>query len=440
MKILSGNTYKIFRIITMILMVLFVAFSLSACDSEEGSSSNDYTQDATTESETASKENQTCFQDSVMQTLYDAMGTSALGAYSDLTKGAMTISMLGFAFWFAWQMLTFVSSFNESSPAELWTNVTRQFFMCMVCGLLAASPQMVIWTLNTLVFPIFFSFLELGSEILNVAPGKSVAGGQCVAGEFLEYKTLSCKATLGQVTTTAFPSGPVTMMKCMICAINSRLSLGYKLAWIMRNSGGVVPWLMAVALIVIFWIIKMSFVFYLVDATFRMTMMIVLFPLLILAYAFQKTRKWANAGFLVIINVSAFMMFIGVVLAMILMAIEQIIIDNNNFYQDAEQKDADTMVVSLSMMLLGFLALSSMGIANGLASSLVGGGGDSDFAKKGAKVLAAGARKLANVITGGATAGLNAYIESHEKLKEMKEKIEKIKKKANKLAGRKTNG
>ena len=197
---------------------------------------------------------------------------------------------------------------------------------------------------------------------------------------------------------------------------------------------------MAVALIVIFWIIKMSFVFYLVDATFRMTMMIVLFPLLILAYAFKKTRGWANKGFLVIINVSAFMMFIGVVLAMILMAIEQIIIDNNNFYQDAEQKDADTMVVSLSMMLLGFLALSSMGIANGLANSFVGGGGDSNFAKKGAKVLAAGARKLANVITGGATAGLNAYIESHEKLKAMKEKMEKIKKKANKLAGRRTKG
>ena len=133
-------------------------------------------------------------------------------------------------------------------------------------------------------------------------------------------------------------------------------------------------------------------------------------------------------------------MFIGVILAMILMAIEQIIIDNNNFYQDATQKDADTMVLSLSMMLLGFLALSSMGIANGLASSLVGGGGDSDFAKKGAKVLAAGARKLFDVISAGATAGLNAYIESHEKLKAIREEMEKIKKKANKLAGRKTKG
>ena len=421
---------NIFRVLKIMLIVFGVVFFLSACGED-----NDSTTNGEGEVLASQQQRTKCFQSGIMQILYDAAGSSAMGAYDDLTKGAMVISMLGFVIWFALRMMKHISSFTEDNAGKFWTEVSRQFFLCMVCGMLASSTSVALWTLNTLVFPVFFSFLELGAEVMNLTSSESVEGGQCVGGEFMPYTKIKCSASLGDVTKEGFPAGPAEMMKCMICGVSSRLSIGFKLSEILRHQGGVLNWLMSLLLSLCFIIVRVTFVFYLVDTTFRMTMMLVLFPLLIISYAFSVTRGWATTGFKIILNVSALIMFIGVTMAMILNAVE-IVIDNFDGLAVRTGEEADNTIVFLVILLLAFLVISSMEIAKTLTDGLVGGGTEASFASQGATVLAWIAKRGVNLLTIGATAGINAYIEKNEKLKKARDRIKNMRKKADMLAGR----
>ena len=100
-----------------------------------------------------------------------------------------------------------------------------------------------------------------------------------------------CKiAGRSEATLQGFPEAPRTMMNCMICAVNERLSFGNFLAYQVMRAPGITPTLVGLLVLCCFTIIKLAFVFYLVDTVFRFTMMIVLLPLLIMGYAFPQTK------------------------------------------------------------------------------------------------------------------------------------------------------
>jgi hypothetical protein len=86
------------------------------------------------------------------------------------------------------------------------------------------------------------------------------------------------------------------------------------------------------------------------------------------------------------------------------------------------------------------LILKSSGIAVALAGTIVGGGGNTNFQKKIAKLAAFAAKKLFTFITSGAGKVVTSVIDKHEKLREAREKIKKAREKVenslNRLAGR----
>ena len=416
------------------LLVVGVVFFLSACSEKDEGTTADKGADTTTQTEMAAQQNRECWQSSVIQQIYEAAGGAAMGAYGSLTSGALTVSMLAFAFWFAWKMMTYLSSFTEQNMSQIWTEVARQFFVCWVCGMLAGSSDMLIWTLNTLIFPIFYSFLELGAGILDLAQADAMSS-QCVAGENIPYQNLSCSATnLGSVSSSGFPSGPVEMMKCMICSISSRLSLGFRLG-VQLRAGTPADWIAGALLSICFIIVKMTFVFYLVDAVFRMTMMLVLAPLLILAYPFKPTRPWTVQGVKIIFNVSALMMFMGVVLSMVLLAIQEVI-TNYQGLKPSPDIEGDNSGIWMVVLLLAFLTIGSLDIAKAVTDGLVGGGGQNGFSSKGAKILAWIGKRLLDSISSGATKLVYKYAEKNEKIRDFLKKKEEINKELRKLAGR----
>lgn len=429
---------NIFRILKIMLIIVGVVFFLSACDKQDNA---DKGEDSTMQTSKASAANITCFQGAIIGILYDAGGTAAMGAYDGLTSGAMTASMIGFAMWFALEMLKYLSSFTEQNAAQEWTKVGRQFFMCLVCGFFAQSTGAALWTLNTFIFPLYFSFLELGVAVLNLKSGESGTITQCVAGEALTFQAMTCSASLGDVSEGGFPSGPKEMMGCMICSINSRLSLGYALSTKLM-SGGLMNWLSGLILAFVFIVIKVSFVFYLIDTVFRMTLMIVLFPLLTIAYAFQVTRRWSIEALKILLNCSALACFIGIILAMVLLAIQKVI----EIYQGigvGADADADTGPQVIVVLLLAFLVKSSLDVAKSITDGLVGGGTEANFASQGAKILAWVAMRIASAISDGVTDPIEKALEKYEfikKIRNMKKKIQKLANRAGMQAPSKPKG
>lgn len=156
------------QILRVMLVVLFAAFMLTACDSpKEGKTSLNAdkraalsVKDDSGQQELANQHRE-CWQTGIIDLLYENMGKVAMGMYAKITDGALPLMMIAFALWTIFRLLKFVGSFTEDSPAEIWNEIVRKLFVCLICGLIASSTTQILWLLNTVVFPIYYAFLEL---------------------------------------------------------------------------------------------------------------------------------------------------------------------------------------------------------------------------------------------------------------------------------------
>lgn len=418
---------NIIQILKMLLIILMAAFMLTACGKETedpATAAQKHTEQSafTIDDETGQKEvaaqHRECWQTGMIDMLYENMGKVALGMYAKITDGALPLIMLAFAIWTIFRLLKFVGSFTEDSPAEIWNEIVRKMFVCLICGLIASSTTQLLWLLNTIVFPIYYAFLELGSEILNLAQGGDAfkAKNSATFSFFQELIPVSqpvmCSASgvgKASIETLSFPSGPREMMDCMICAVNERLTLGFYLSFKVMAGSGFMPFILGCFILLCFTFVKLGFVFYLVDSIFRFTMMVVILPLLVMFYAFKQTSGWAKQGFVTILNSAALMMFMAVMMSMALLAMEQIISDNSDIFNDSVNTLSFTefSVPFMCIMLIGFLIVSSVNIAQQVTDSLVGGNSDSKFQSRVGKLAmqasAALFWKLMDVCTLGAT-------------------------------------
>ena len=151
---------KILRVITMFSLVFF----LFACGYSDEAA--DIGCEGTTDEEFA-EQHRDCWQAAVVGAIYRTTGKLTMSMYDKLTQGAMALMMVAFAVWLSFRMLKHISSFTEESPAEVWTEVVKKFFVCLVCGLLASSTSGVLFILNSVIFPVYNAFLELGSAMIG---------------------------------------------------------------------------------------------------------------------------------------------------------------------------------------------------------------------------------------------------------------------------------
>ncbi len=389
------------QILKVMLVVLFAAFMLTACEQDDSIGGRSRAamaapvgEDPVSEEtmKNASNAHRECWQTGMIDLLYQNMGKIAMGMYAKITDGALPLMMIAFALWTIFRLLKFVGSFTEDSPAEIWNEIVRKLFVCLICGLIASSTTQILWLLNTVIVPIYYAFLELGAAILNSAgDGSNFKAGSTVLNFFQEKLTLNepvmCSApAIGKasIESLSFPDGPRTMMNCMICTVNERLTLGFFLSFKVMDAPGFMSLITGLFILICFTIVKLGFIFYLVDSIFRFTMMAIILPILVMSYAFKQTSSWAKNGFLTIINSAALMMFMGIMMSMALLAMEKIITDNSDIFNDNanEMSFSEFSIPFMCIMLVGFLISSSVNLAQQVTDSLVGGNSDSLFQKR----------------------------------------------------------
>lgn len=389
------------QILRVMLVVLFAAFMLTACEQDDSIGGRSRAamaapvgEDPVSEEtmKNASNAHRECWQTGMIDLLYQNMGKIAMGMYAKITDGALPLMMIAFALWTIFRLLKFVGSFTEDSPAEIWNEIVRKLFVCLICGLIASSTTQILWLLNTVVFPIYYAFLELGAAILNSAgDGSNFKAGSTVLNFFQEKLTLNepvmCSApAIGKasIESLSFPDGPRTMMNCMICTVNERLTLGFFLSFKVMDAPGFMSLITGLFILICFTFVKLGFIFYLVDSIFRFTMMAIILPILVMSYAFKQTSSWAKNGFLTIINSAALMMFMAIMMSMALLAMERIITDNSDIFNDNanEMSFSEFSIPFMCIMLVGFLISSSVNLAQQVTDSLVGGNSDSLFQKR----------------------------------------------------------
>lgn len=405
------NIARFWKLLFIIPAVLLL-FACTAVD--DNNSAIDNKEDSVVQEE----KQRECWQAAVVSAIYDTTSRITMEMYGHMTEGAMALMMVAFAVWLSFRILRHVSSFTEESPAEVWTEVMKKFFLCLVCGLLATSTTGVLWVLNSIVFPIYNAFLELGSAMLGYFTKVAIknAGADALYIPFTgmveaKYEIACTVSNMDPATATSFPSAPKQMMECLICSVNERLNFGYKLGWVIMTQPGFMALICGLIMMALFTFIKLGFVFYLVDAIFRFAMMLLIMPILIMAYAFKPTRSWTASGFKTILTSAAFMMCIAIVILMCLAAVQQILIDNKELIEGDQTSLADFSKPMLMLLLVGFLLMGSMGIAQKITGSLVGGRMGANFNKQFGKMIFTVGKKAALAVGGTVAEGAVAAVE-----------------------------
>ena len=455
------NWSNIGKILRMLVVLIPLAFVLTGCGSEDAPvNASGKTDEQLAEEHTKGeiswvdkegKERQGgCWQDKILTTLYEAMGTMAMGLYSDITKGALALEMVGFGIWFMLRLMRFVSSITPENSGEVWNEVFKKIFICLFCGILASSTSGTLYVLNTFIFPLYNAFLEFGAEILNTVGQEFFdpnSNGKIMVlnAELKVAKPVLCFPASGanEATLEGFPEGPLRMMNCMICALNERLSVGNYISFRILRGGTFSMIIVGLILLVVFMIIKLSFVFYLVDNVFKFAVIVVMVPILILFYPFQK--KWAIFGVKTILSSAAFMMGISIMIAVAMKALLEIIIQNPTLFNPCEGKGAEEATESgsgvfLALLLLAFMVISTIKIAKEVSAAIVDVKISDAFQQK----LLGLALMIAGWFTGGAASALGkvAWVqkmnERYQKtwVAKMARKKAEIDKQLNKWAGR----
>ena len=394
-----------------VLFMLVIVLALSACADDK---SNMYAgASGMTASENMEKAKEAdppqkdCWQGTVLNQVYDVIGTNIMSQYEALSRGSMTIMMVAFAVWVALRLLKFVSSVTETSPAEIWNEILRKAFICFVCGFLASSPTTLLYLINSILFPIYGTFLEFGSRILALSQ-EEVTSIQ-VFNDKINFvmKAQSCVLNVSELDAAqatikeGFPSSYQQTMSCMICNLVEKLRIGRRMAVVAMNMEGLLPTIIGILVWCIFYVVGFAFVFYLVDSIFRMGMMILMLPIFVLSYAFGPTKKWAGIGFVNIMHSAAFVMAFSIVTATVLMAMIGLIADEQtgNIFNptDPQIHFKQISIATLCLLLIGFLVWKSMDTSQELTNAIIGTNVDTKFQQN----LKAAAQTVWKIFVGG---------------------------------------
>lgn len=366
---------KISKILLSVLIIVFV----SACNNNGGADPA-----ALKQEQAQALTKGTCWQKEVLDPIYNVIGKIAMSMHTELTKSSVAVVMMGFAIWLALKLMKFVGSSIEGSPAQVWNEIVRKAFICLFCGFLASNAGMIAFVMNTLIFPLYSAFLEFGSEILSIAHTNVTS--VTIMGETLNLSNhnLICKIDEELVAMQEnFPTSMRDMMGCMVCAVADRLEMGRDMAFTAMRDGGLLAWVVGFLIWAIFLVVGWGFVFYLVDSIFRMGMMVLFLPLLIIAYAFESTRKWTSSGFANILNSAAFMMAFSIIIATALMAMVSLAGDNPEIFNpDRPELHATNLSLAiLCLLLVAFLIYGSMEVSSQLTKLIIGGKSTTTFQK-----------------------------------------------------------
>ncbi|MCM1323641.1 MAG: hypothetical protein NC218_05725 [Acetobacter sp.] len=365
-----------------------------------------------------------------------------------MSTGGAAVICIAFAIWMAFKMLKTLSSLKEENLGEVWTEIGQKLFVCAFCMYIVYNPENINWAIRTFLLPIYNTILELGLHLLNFVPMTTEQSlGEYGAVTYEQSKSICVISNVSSEGPLDIKDSITPMANCLICTISDRLNSGIRIGLKLVGAGALsIPpkisyILVGILLMFLFTIAKFCFVLFVIDSLFRINFAIFLLPICIIGIPFNYTRKWSKHCFLMFLNSSGIMMFMGLLVVTAVMTLEKIIGTIGPTFMEATIVGLGPRV--LSILFIAFILINIPGMAVALADKFIGGGGGDAFQKKitkfvmetakriGAAALGSVTSKASNIIT----STLEKYEKTREGLDTARRISDKVSSKANSLAG-----
>ncbi|MBR5154571.1 MAG: hypothetical protein IKW58_02485 [Alphaproteobacteria bacterium] len=431
--ILGFNIKKFFsyRMLHNILMFAIILL-LCACKEEDGMSKG---------SEENLAKQADCWQTYIINAvllIIDKLFNLRLSTIAQPQTGGAVI-MAGFAVWVGFKFLKILPSFKAQNTGEFLTEVGHKLFLCAFCAWAISSSSNFVYVANIFLVSIYDTIMELASGTVNISQSANFNLGVIGDVTFSNNYT-NCKAQLADIS-SGLKSTVAPMANCLVCSISTRLNAGIKIGVELICSFDISAMIVGLGLIIFFTVAKFGFALFVIDSLFRLNFAADILTLILVCIPFAYTRKWAVHIFLMFLNSSGIMLFIGLLVGLAVNALEIII---GSIGPTLEEGKLDSFAPELmAMLMISLLLFSIPGLGVKLADTFIGGGGGPDFHKKISRFIIdsskkAGAAVLA-YISGGATSTITSALDKYEKTRSAADSVRqtahKLNEKLNSLAG-----
>jgi len=386
-----------------------------------------------------------CWQTKIIQIVLSKVDDILETSSNNVVSGGASVIALGFSVWMAFRLLKILPSFKEENLGEILTEIGQKLFLCGFCAYIISDPQEILNAIQLFLVPIYNTILELGAKALDATKNVTVIDlGVMGQVKFAGSWDGSSCSTDTMLQSSAIKNSIVPMASCLSCTISERLNAGVHIAIKVMTTGNLAAILVGLVILAIFTAAKFGFVFFVVDALFRINFAVVLLPVLIMGIPFAYTRKWSKHGILMFLNSAGVLMFIGVLVSITVGALEyilQTLAASGKFEDDSNITGLGPVLLSLFLIATLLINIPGFGVA--LANKFIGGGNGQEFLKKISKFVfdtakRAGAKVL-SAVTQGATEKLTNALEKYEVTREAKQSLknakQRISDKLNDMAG-----
>lgn len=173
---------NILQIAFKFLLIIMIIGTLSACanKSSDGAESDENSivacsdeNDISTCSDSRVDKDTDCIACKAFNFVFEAVNNCVSKTQSEYLKDAPTVMMVAFAIWLALRLLKYVSSVTENTVAEVWNEILRKGFICVLIAFMVSSQTALTGFTNLFIMPIYSTFLELGVKIMDVSTSSS---------------------------------------------------------------------------------------------------------------------------------------------------------------------------------------------------------------------------------------------------------------------------
>lgn len=244
--------------------------------------------------------------------MLSSMMAAAVSAFSRTQEGAIKLIALGFALWLVWT--TAVYFFNPRGPGEFIRTLGKQAAKAVIG---VALLQMSFGALNLIIRPASSIAFDYGAAVSGVSIANSSAGDVESMFTFTDSNgKIDPSSTLGKIL---MPINEKMMQLLADTTTLMRYSLGRGWFCLLPSIE-----LFVVSLIVGVFSVMALIIFpmRIVDALFRIIFVMILTPILIVAWVFPITKKYATHGWVILSGALIFLMMLCITITVAMRLID----------------------------------------------------------------------------------------------------------------------
>lgn len=223
----------------------------------------------------------------IFEALFNAIDDMVTSLYPIVVNGCRSLLAIIFALWIAFKVGSMFFSFKQPDIAEFWSEFARTGLAVIFCAAILASKDTLFDLLGYTLIPVFEGAIQIGVAIINESFGD------------LQVEAAYNSCTVYDVTADsakALGDGMREALTCLIFEMHRRLTYGYFFAYKLMGIGEFAEFFLGLFLLFIFFLISLAFPFYLVDGIFRIGIVFVILPILVVFWPFKPLRQFASAA------------------------------------------------------------------------------------------------------------------------------------------------